>query len=285
MAKGKHSFDEDILNKHVQTGGIDGGKCLNRHISPYQENNSCSHRWQAYKRALDDPQLYNDKAYEAAYRVPGKRVNYWTPWFQRSERVSRRRPNPGDWDLGEYTKFDNGGKVPNFRKSCKWPYYHNSHHIIPNGVLNGSILDVAKKAKSYTLYRCIRIGLLDATYNLNHKVNMFLLPMSKFVANVLCLPRHIAGVEADPAMGEVGYVVAHPVYSAKVKRGVDQIMQEYAAALDQATEAHDAPPHELSKKRLEAFSKQIYEKTKLWGKRAKGLSLDVMNPEAFIPRR
>lgn len=186
---------------------------------------SCSHRWQARERAAEAP----DQA-----------------WY------NGKRPG---WDVvGQ-----------NFMKSSRRPYWHQAHHIIPNRVLNGCILDAATQSKSFTLYRLIRIGLLDAKYNLNHKTNMILLPMSERTAAFLKLPKHLeAGARS------------HEDYSNQVKEKVDEVIRSYKRVAEDAKEDHKAPPADLAKSGLERISRLMRKAIRAWGESQDGGLLDQM---------
>ncbi|MBW2661811.1 MAG: AHH domain-containing protein [Deltaproteobacteria bacterium] len=261
----RHSYDSKILKKHVVTKSVSGGSCLNRHEWEVKEKCSCSHRWQAYKKAEDDKMLYNYPAYASLVSKSVRHRRAFKSVTSSGVETWRNRPNPYDWDLG---------KNDNFLSKCTTPYYHNSHHLLPTGLLNGCILKAAQEAKSYTLYKLIRIGLLDAKYNINHKNNMVILPKGKFVANHLRLPRHTSEIDVEPG---VRPDLFHSVYSDRLRNKVQAVIDEYLELLDEPDENHGKPPNKLSKAKLERISKKLYKKVKKWGKGGGGPSVDSMS--------
>jgi hypothetical protein len=183
-------------------------------------------------------------------------------------------PRKGEWDLHASSFF---GRYPNFLRWSKAPYWHNAHHIIPDGVLNGCISEVAKSAESNRLYILIRSGLLDAKYNLNHKDNVVILPMGKEVAKALGLPRHISGIEAEP--GVTRQDRSHTVYSANVEKEVKKVISKYAEQIDEGV--HDEEADQLSKIELEVISENLYIRLREWGKKSSGESLDSIPADLF----
>ena len=234
---GNHAFDKNFIKKHEQAAGsTEGGKCLNRHVSRVKEN-SCSHRWQAWKRAVASETVWYN-AYGDAHKV-------FNP-----------PPPAGSWDLTQGT---------NFRKSSRKPYRHNGHHIVPNGILRDCINDAVAQAgdKGPALRILIRGGLLDAGYNLNHMINMIILPSDQRVAWVLKLPAHVEKGKR-----------AHEEYSAAVQTGVDKVVREFAKAMAQDIEDHKAVAKKLAKQKLENESKRFRRAIRAWGVRRHLLLLD-----------
>jgi hypothetical protein len=239
-----HAFDKNFIKKHEKVGSsTEGGKCLTRHVSRVKEN-SCSHRWQAWHRAKsDDARWY--KTYPDAHKV-------FNP-----------PPPAGTWDPLHGN---------NFRKSARKPYRHNAHHILPNGVLRDCINEAAAQAgdKGAALRILIRGGLLDAGYNLNHKLNMIILPGDQRVAWVLKLPAHVEKGKR-----------AHEEYSAEVSKRVEQVMQDFAQVMAKSVQAHDAPPNKLDKKKLERISDSFRKAIRAWGKARHLLLLDRIPPAHY----
>lgn len=74
-------------------GGGDA-HCLYRHVSGYEQGNTCSHRWQAYEHALSDADAYNIPAYSDVFRYQG--------WVQvLGNDMPEQRGTKGSWDLDE----------------------------------------------------------------------------------------------------------------------------------------------------------------------------------------
>ena len=252
---GKHEIDRDILGLHQRPGGTKGRGCLNRHITGVTKS-LCSHRYQARERAAnEDKSWYNWKAYESL-ATPGvydtTKVKHWNTIFMASPdgqiSFAKPRPTAHSWDVvGE-----------NFMSQA--------HHIIPNRVLNGCIVDTAKLAKSYSLYKLVRGGMLKAEYNLNDKINMILLPMEKEVSIALKLPKHLATRAR-----------AHKFYSIKVKSKVEKIIGKYAKACADNSEDHKESPVNFSKSALESISAKMRNALRAFGELEAGRCLNKMS--------
>lgn len=262
-----HHLDARFLKKHVKTGSTEGGACLTRH-EKRQPDNSCSHIWQAYVKATeaDGKALYDWPKYQSlvgkTYKTGARHAKQGI--FPRGLAISDTGPQPHAWDVGG----------SNFQ-SWITPYWHNAHHIIPNGVLAHCIAAAADGDTKLTLL--LRAGLLGAKYNLNHKINMIILPMAEDVARALGLPRHLIG----PQKGGGGEVRSHTSYSDKVKDRLGGVMDDYKKVLEQKGEDHPAPPNELSKEKLEKCSQDVYESIKAFGKAQPGAPLSAMPSELF----
>jgi hypothetical protein len=118
---------------------------------------------------------------------------------------------------------------------------------------------------------------LGAKYNLNHKDNMIILPMGKAVAAALGLPRHIAGIEAEPGVSKD--LMAHKIYSANVEKEVKKVLRRYARQVD--GEKHEEDADEVTKIELETISENLFIRLKEWGAVAHGLPVDAIPPEVF----
>ncbi len=269
MAESNEHVLDNETGSHISESSGDGGACLARHINPYDDTTSCSHRWQAYRQATGDSTWYNFAAYKSL--ITNSRI------------AKYKKPIDNSWDLDKTSKVwrtdKNGVKkqldVKNFRQWCTVPYWHNSHHIIPNGVLNGLLLE--SSMTDMRLFWLVRVCLLNAKYNLNAKENMILLPMRKYVANVLCLPRHIAGVDCEPSVTPER--VNHSKYNSNVRIKVKKVISKFAK--DIVAEEHNVKLPKIAKTKLENISKNIYKKLRAWGKKAKGKSLDSMPSSQF----
>lgn len=234
------------------------GACVVRH-QPRTEGHLCSHQWQARVKAESDSKLYNFPAYEslcgrgfmeASVRRTEKGVFPWGYAEEAKGGFRRKRPTRQgkEWDLG----VDN-----NFNHFIK-PYWHNAHHIIPNGSLKAAITKTAEADER--LPRLIVGGLFKAKYNLNDKVNMVILPMEKVVARALKLPRHLIG--DDPGPGGKPELYSHVDYSNQVTLKLDDIMKEYKQVLAKTLETkkkHPPLPNDLSKQKLIDLSESIYQ--------------------------
>lgn len=257
MAENNHVTEEDLTQLHKQ------GACLTRH-QRRTEGHLCSHQDQARLQAEAHPLTYN---YPAYYTLCD-----WKPGgiFRTAARSAKFPPNYGElwpglgyfwknkpthqgkeWDLGK-----GHGKWKNFHHFAK-PYWHNAHHIIANGALSAAIADAAEEAKDARLINLIKAGLLKASYNLNDKINMIILPMEKIVATALALPRHLKRDEVGP--DDKGEFRSHDDYSKKVKIKLKSIMRSYKQILAKALEPdHDGPPDAISKQQIVNLSEEIY---------------------------
>jgi len=171
MSEKQHQIDLDDKLPHIEAGSSSGGACLNRHCgkTPKEgENNSCSHRWQAYLKMSENSELYNWPKYEAL-STRRSRITSNSAWGLRS----LKQPQEGDWDV----------KDSNFWEQNYKPYWHEAHHIVPNSVLRNAIIDSVDGNEQ--LVKLIRRGLLEEKYNLNKKNNMVMLPLEKAIADAL----------------------------------------------------------------------------------------------------
>lgn len=162
----------------------------------------------------------------------------------------------------------------------KRPYWHNAHHIIPNGALKAAIAEAGKDAKG--IVNLIKQGLLKAEYNLNDKINMVILPMESKYGVLLRLPRHLKGDEVGP--GEKGEFFSHEAYSDEAESSLEPIMDDFRQKADDAQSSaapHDKPDVTLSKKRLENLSQRIYDAIRSAGKDKPGESLSALAAKIF----
>jgi A nuclease family of the HNH/ENDO VII superfamily with conserved AHH len=271
-----HHQDANFLKKHKKEAGTDGGACLNRH-ERREENNSCSHIWQAVVRAeTDDKSLYKWPTYQP---LEGKRFETGARWnkkqtaiFPRGMGITRKGPKPHEWDPGVGGNF----------KDSRVPYWHNAHHIVPNAVLNGSIQEAGDTAEDRRVVLLIRSGLLGASYNLNYKDNMVILPMGKQVAAAMGLPRHLVGDK--PRSGQAKEFRSHADYSAEVKKRVEKVISKYLKNLDVDPKKHLKPPNELAKDQLEKCSSDIRISIVEFGSANGGKPLVDMPAEMFGER-
>jgi hypothetical protein len=265
--------DASLEGKHIKTGGTEGGACLTRHAGR-QENNSCSHIWQAVVRAeTDDKKWYKAPAYDKLigkrFKTGARRTARDRSIFPRGMTLSKEGPKPGDWDPGKGQNF----------KDWRIPYWHNAHHIVPNAVLKGSMMAAAEDAGDPRIKAAIESGLLLATYNLNHKINMVILPMGREVAAGLDLPRHLVGDNAGP--GEKKEFRSHKNYSDEVEKRVVKVMQDFVSLFDEDPNEHQKPPNELAKEQLEKCSSDVRKSIKDFGAAKPGAPLVSMPQEMF----
>ncbi|QDE65700.1 hypothetical protein BHS09_01010 [Myxococcus xanthus] len=248
MSKEQHNWDDKNLTvKHKAVkNSTEGGACLNRHDGSREQNGkgvvkavSCNHRWQGFKKALEKKATYNWPAYEAL----SKQKSFAMVVRARSGTRRVQAPN------GENKAWDVTAGGNNFRTSCNVPFWHEAHHIVPNNVLKSCIVKVGEGKPLQVVYvKKIRSGLLKEKYNLNHKINMILLPMDRRVARTLQLPRHRLTSEHR----------SHRAYSNHVR----DKLKKYLKLVQKAVQKHEGPPadYKACKSKIEALSETLYAK-------------------------
>ncbi|WP_437541481.1 AHH domain-containing protein [Sorangium sp. So ce367] len=220
----QHKFDNEVLGLHDCTGSTEGGACLTRH---------------EFKSpvALNNSCSYR---WQAIVRAMGEDRTYYN-----GKRSS--------WDV----------TVNGFRWSASKPYPHQAHHILPKGTLDDAMLTTAQKSNTTLLAIILRMGLLQAKYNLNHKDNMMILPTGLHASRILSLPRHLG---------------SHPNYNAIVQSKVQPVIDEYAQLLEKAAaepENHPAAPDKLSKAKLMRVSAQMRALVLTWARGTGGTRLET----------
>lgn len=270
MSEKQHLSDKKKIGKHQAVGEA----CLNRHEGKYKEGDTCSYRWQARLRALDDPKVYNWKAYEplvgkgpirtsAKEKADGSPI----PWWYRLE---LQEPKAHSWDLDTGT---------NFTDKCYTPYWHEAHHIVPNSTLTTGIKLAAEgHPQPAEVAKHIRGGLLDEGYNLNNKKNMILLPMDHAIAMTIGLPKH----RKTPNHR------SHKAYSDYVEGKVKAIFTSTKVKLVKHKVQVTYKP---AKRRLESLASGLYDGIKAAGRkmRREGSSRDALDDmkksEMIKPKR
>ncbi len=269
---GAHISDAEIKKLHQPKGGASEKGCLTRH-QKRSEGHQCSHQWQARVKAEENPEMYNYKAYQSLcgpgrFKTAARKTeNGVFPWgyaFKWKDGYWKTKPTHEgkEWDIG-------GDEGDNFNHFLK-PYWHNAHHIVPNGALKASINKTGKTDSR--LPNLIKQGLLRGNYNLNHKINMVILPQGQNVARALGLPRHLKGDKSGP--NEKAEFFSHRDYSDRVELKVDGIMMDYEELFaDYLLEDHPPPPDKLSKAKLDNLAKGIFSKIKGLAKKHGGKAL------------
>jgi len=269
------------LHKPIK-GQTDDGACLTGHRPNYSKLSdgkkwTCNYRYQSIEQAKAVGRINKRlHGYTTRRRNPVPTALKTAP---PRYSTSIDPPRAKDWHIGgpspnpisRKNKLGRTVKIPvgmNFSQDT-WPYWNNAHHLIPKGTLAKVI--VAEKEPISTL---IQQGLLTALYNVNHMLNMLLMPQDREVAKMLRMPRHIQLKEGDdPSIS--AQVFNHPEYNDMVQVGLDEIISEYADIADKADKAkakpHDIPKVKLSKAKLEALSERLLTLVLSWGD---GFSLD-----------
>ena len=263
----------DCVDKKTENGA-----CLKGHEGAYKKR-SCSYRWQAHEVSkLERKDVYHNyldnikKSHKDDGGIPTMRYETKSggqaPWYYTSK---LNLPEEGHWDLdGPKQSFRRNGivkvkKGKNFTKD-HWPYWHNAHHLIPKALLNNTILNELEENS----HLC-RGALLSVKYNINHKVNMIILPQDKEVAAILNLPRHL--VLKEP--GRTPQCTNHAAYTDTVETELLNIINGYKKIVDKAAEEnHESPKPELDKIKLETLSKDCYQTILDFGKTSPGEPID-----------
>ena len=279
MAESKHIPSGELKDLHVPLKGeTEGGACLSGHSSKYADASSCTYRWQALQPvARERHSVYGrmpkvSAADQRAFAKEGISKGFLPTSrylsqagepvpFEYAFQVALPR-HPDDWRVGGPTRTDStdavGNRIPpgkNFTQD-KWPYWNNAHHIIPKALLN-RLIDKIEDPECRDL---VRVGLLRAKYNVNHWINVVILPMDMQVARHLSLPRHLA-LEDETAVFEPHPKFDHAAYSEKVKKRLATIIATYKAAVQQAINEERCNAWsvvKLSKRQLEQLSKACY---------------------------
>ena len=234
MADSIHISKADLENLHKPG-------CLTRH-QKRAEGNTCSHQWQAVIQTQNHASTYDHPTYHSLC-VRSRGPTHFQPSISR--RNLMKRPKCGEWNVGVGRNFQH----------FKVPYWHNAHHIIPNGSLRGAIAKAGKGDSR--LPRLIKYALLKAEYNLNDKENMVILPMQSVVAEALGLPRHLRGDEVGP--NEKPEMFSHQNYSDYVEGKLVPILNKYKRLMAEALKKeHLGLPGRLSRGELETLSMNTY---------------------------
>jgi hypothetical protein len=282
----------DLHEQHRQKNTTENGACLTGHEASFRKKKNkvtCNYRYQAYEQANSEPKIKQRLHSYAGRTTPVPTSVYRTEAGGRAPSyysLELPTPGPGDWDVGGPSrpiirKSINGTtlKVPtgmNFSQDT-WPYWNNAHHIIPKGLFNQTIANQPTPVPNV-----MRKALLMAQYNINHKINMFLLPQDKEVAQILSLARHIQLKYANEGVAEM--CTDHPVYNRLVESLLNTIIIEYKMICDEAKpEGHKIPNASLDKKRLENLSTHLMEQIINWGKIEAGASLDKHSNNLLSP--
>ena len=162
-------------------------------------------------------------------------------------------------------------------QDCYNPYWHNSHHMIPKSLFNKMIDETGSgDGANPECPAIIRSCLLEAGYNINHKINMIILPQDQEVGEILRLPRHLIlleegdGENVDAELRKE--MMSHVEYDKFVKRKLEQVLNGYR---EKAAEANCEGKSKvsLSKELLEDKSLECFNAIAKFGCTAKGRPL------------
>lgn len=184
----------------------------------------------------------------------------------------------GDWDIDgpnrkDYVNVTGLDPIPQGFNFCAetWPYWNNAHHIIPKGTLKAVIMGSDQ-------FELIQGALMDGKYNINHHVNMLLMPQDLEVAKYIGVLRHLQLNHDDGYMTSPA-VTNHPKYNRKAESQLNKIIKGYEKialeAVKKAEDAkHDVPDVEVDKAKLEALSDELFQWIVDLSARFAGESLD-----------
>jgi hypothetical protein len=270
---GKHWANQKEKKAHKPIpNNTENGACLWGHDGRFSKN-SCAYRWQGHEISkAERTDIYDKWPLGAPAKIDT--LGYRTSkkgWYPPGYPRSLPAPRKGDWFLTGPTQtgYKVGRKtVPkgkNFTKD-KWPYWHNSHHLIPKGTLIAEIN--ARKCAPV-----MRLSMLKAKYNVNHKMNVAILPQDEEVARILGLPRHLILEGTTKKTKLKTEYFDHKEYNAAVKDRLDTILDDYSKICDKATQAHQEPDVTLTKDALEKLSRDCWKKIQSFGKSNAGLAI------------
>lgn len=260
----------DNLHEQHRQSGTENGACLTGHQGSFSKHGNkvtCNYRYQAWEQAQAHGGI---KSALHGYPTTLTATVKTSAWKKIKPEYCTRlpAPRPGDWDItgpvvGPITrKTFSGTKViipagMNFTQES-WPYWNNAHHLIPKGTLKAKITEQPVRVSNL-----IQKALLTAQYNINHKLNMLLMPQDKRVADLLGLPRHIQLRDKD-APGLAPICGNHPVWNemtCTIRGGLNSIIKGYKKICDDAIDAvkgtHKVPKVTLDKNKLENLSKRL----------------------------
>lgn len=288
-ATDEHVVNPDGTIPHVKAKqNTEGGACLTGHDSSLDPS-SCSYRWQALTESKKNrTSLYNKTPTAGTRQKPAPEGFLATSAYlstkgnltpcQYSALLSL--PTQGDWHLDGPSRQDAkdaaGRPIPtgqNFSKHT-WPYWHNSHHLIPKGLFNQTIAEI----EDVDCQSLLRLALLRAEYNINHHINVIILPQDMEVARVLGLPRHLI-LEDDSWMIETSPKFDHMGYNWNVQKRLNPIINRYKKACDDELRNNcDTTAFKLSKAKLEQLSKICYQSVINHGTASPGSPISDMKP-------
>jgi hypothetical protein len=282
--------DLDDLHKQFRASDTtEGGACLTGHEANFRNFGhkvTCNYRYQCYEQADTEAKIkaklhsYNVQAIKAKIvtSVYETEAGGWAPAYYCA---SLPIPEPGDWDVGGpnrtiYRKALNKKtkKIPqgkNFTQDT-WPYWNNAHHLIPKALLRDKILGLEQDVSDL-----LQRALMSAQYNVNYKVNMFMMPQDKEVAAILGLTRHIQLKEKD-SPGNAQNCTDHPGYTKVVEVRLARIIDSYNKickdAIKKVNKKHPVPKPKVDKAKLHRLSKSLMNLVLAWGQLQPGASLD-----------
>lgn len=288
-ATDEHVTNPDGTCPHVVVKeNTEGGACLTGHESSLAAN-SCAYRWQALTESKKNRTHLYDKTPLAGAQQKAAPMGTLATSAYLSNRGGLYPgqygaviflPQKGDWHLDGPTRNNMedaaGRRIPqgqNFTKHT-WPYWHNSHHLIPKGLFNETIAEI----KDVDCQALVRLALLRAGYNINHHINVIILPQDLEVARVLGLPRHLI-LEDGSWMIEESPKFDHLLYNWNVFDRLNPIIGRYKKACDdELRKSCDTSKFKLSREELEDLSEICHKSITQYGPTNPGEPISDMPP-------
>jgi len=273
---GGHFGGGGLGELHIEVKNVtEGGACLIGHKGSHKNftgKSTCNYRYQALEQAKSHGEI---QKYLHSYNTALDKINrQYRQGVQTSAYDTQKGgkfpayycakialPKKGDWDVGgpekniESQSFSGDtDKIiaeHNFTRDT-WPYWNNAHHLIPKGTLK----QVMQKQES-EVSELMQQGLLQAHYNINHKINMLFLPQDKEVGKILDMPRHIQLKEGDSDVAQS--CTNHSVYNEMVIKELKKIIKGYCKMINKAQtdNACETPDFERDKSKLEKLSRKL----------------------------
>jgi len=229
---GEHLFFLGYAAFHEKKESTEGGACLLKHVTSFNENNSCSYRWQGVKKSKEAPvnKIY-DSVKDSSIRTMG---DDWIADQSDGVVIKTLKKAKSNKSVVELERFATGFA----------PYGNQVHHVLPCGAFKKAAFKVSESTTGLLLV--IIGGLLEEKYNINHKDNMIVLPTNEKVSCRVGLPRHYG---------------SHPTYSNKIQGMVTEALDPYKKVADQIAkgEPHDEVDPVTLKEALEDISEQMFD--------------------------
>ncbi|HYO55690.1 AHH domain-containing protein [Archangium sp.] len=246
---------EEHVTQMTRNDLHDKGACILRHPQPPQKFDPCDHMWNGYTISLTATRkaMYNrevhanstdrTRAYKDIKEAAGKkkkrsdethedfqaRLSEFIKKYRRGVRkaIQPLPENPKAWFIGPESS-NPLNFVPKRYGGSGWktPYYHNWHHIVPNGAVHEFIGSGPDGTRRLFL-------LMTSLYNINCGENIVLLPKQSFVGRALSLPIHCPYGQRS-----------HKKYSKSCESDLTKIAKKLQKVLDAGK------PHKLNDQRV-----------------------------------
>ena len=241
----KHEVENIDKIEHKKTGSFENGQCLSPHQFPFEERNSCSYRWQGIKKGKENKHIYH--AHRGFGGRPAKEYRFGEYNNVSYSSVSSAGKTIGNVLRRFKTTSDDGEeksmveiKAQNFTNG-KLPYPNQVHHVLPCAELRDGLDSVVNDAR---MIEHVCNSLLKEKYNLNHHLNMLILPKTPGHAKEIGLPMHPNN---------------HSGYSDQLGSMIKNALASAEQARDEAEEEnHDNLDYLQIKKNFEKISKTMY---------------------------